>query len=168
MAAIAKQVCEAQDANKVEYCRMARDILWVLNGAPFDYGTTGTTLGFKKTNATVRGVYDEMCALRGEGPYFTEGDWGADQLKENAKELLPSCLEFLDEGVETNYFNLKQFMHMKNTNNTIRLMYEILTERRINSWDQGRIPYTLLEFKHYYSISGAVAQMWLLSEQSQL
>ena len=54
---------------------------------------------------------------------------------------------------------------MAKTNNTIRLMYSILTEeRRINPWDRAGTSYTLKEFQDYYGQSAA--KMWLVSEEA--
>ena len=76
-----------------EHTRVARSLSCDLTSAPFDYYSIATAVGYKKTNATVRGVYEDMRAIRRGAP-VVEADDGEAKKKKNTTEFLPACLEF--------------------------------------------------------------------------
>ena len=147
-----------QDYNKEENHKKAKQLLE--NNVPTTYWDIKEALGYSKTNKTVREIYCEMTLLDGdhEDPSVYNARWMREETyKDNVKsaiDLLYSyqggAYHYVNNGPSTfEYGDIKSFIGVPKTNNTVRAIAAILQELRQNPWDEESRSYPLNEFTYY-------------------
>jgi len=140
-------------------CRQAAKDLWEAN-VPASYYDIRKALKFSTTNKTVRKVFTEMTLLCGgqQDPSEYNAQWIREQnYKENVKIAIDLLCSYAggaypcanDGRVNVEYWFIKDFIGVPNTNKTVRAIAAILQEERQNPWDENCGAYTLQQYVYY-------------------
>ena len=129
---------ETQEYNKEFYKRQAYDVLGAVEHPEeaLDYGNIGRILGYKKTNNTVRGVYQAVEDILKAGPRQMDGvgrmNLGQEQSPAhmarelNAEEYHQKASDMLEElwGVRINYAVIADYFGYTETNAAVKRIYD--------------------------------------------
>ena len=113
--------------------------LW---GKRIDYAVIAYYFGYTETNATVKGIYEAVKDLANQfGADIDEwDDVGYVEMPSNNRELFDLNIDYLQTGQPRDYWHIKKHLGMSNTNNTVKRMYEMMTQRRFVEFDRTRTP----------------------------